>query len=113
MLLVPSFCGKEGGLLTYVSIHTIMIHSIGQPMRIWQKWPDRAKSAVFALCPDFVDSGRSERTEADCPLIMTVDEYECLRPMVLQGSCSLCRIFHAATMDMEKDIAAENTVQIR
>ncbi len=82
-------------------------------MRRRQKWPDRAKSAVFALCPDFVDSGRSERTEADCPLIMTVDEYECLRLMVLQGSRSLWRIFHAATMDMEKDIAAENTVQIR
>ena len=113
MLMVPSFCGKEGGLLTYVSIHTIMIHSIGQPMRRWQRWPDRAKSAVSALCPDFVDSGRSERTEADCPLIMTVDEYECLRLMVLQGSRSLWRIFHAATMDMEKDIAAENTVQIR
>lgn len=48
MLMVPSFCGKEGGLLTYVSIHTIMIHSIGQSMRIWQRWPDRAKSAVFA-----------------------------------------------------------------
>lgn len=71
------------------------------------------KKLRICACPDFVDSGRSERTEADCPLIMTVDEYECLHLMVLRGSRSLWRIFHAAAMDMEKDIAAENTVQIR
>lgn len=69
------------------------------------------KRRICAM-PGFCRFGQ-ERTETDCPIIMTVDEYECLRLMVLQGSCSLCRIFHAATMDMEKDIAAENTVQIR
>ena len=70
------------------------------------------KRRICAM-PGFCRFGPERMTETDCPIIMTVDEYECLRLMVLRGSRSLWRIFHAATMDMEKDIAAENTVQIR
>ena len=70
------------------------------------------KRRICAM-PGFCRFGPERTTEADCPIIMTMDEYECLHLMVLQGSRSLWRIFHAAAMDMEKDIAAENTVQIR
>ena len=71
------------------------------------------KKRRICTMPGFCRFGPERTTAADCPIIMTADEYKCLRLMVLQESCSLCRIFHAATMDMEKDIAAENTVQIR